>query len=137
MQLIGRSEILDLPELEIVGVKAKIDTGADSSAIHATNIKLKEIAGGTQVLQARLVNGTKMRFTSFTKRRVKSSNGVTQERYKVRLKVHVLGKKVKTDFTLTNRGRMRYPILLGKSFLRKRFIVDVSQTYISNKNTPV
>jgi len=134
MQLIGRSEIVDLPEFELMGVQAKVDTGADSSAIHATGMKVKDLADGAKVLQARLVNGQKARFTDFSIKKVKSSNGQIQERYKVKLKIEVLGKKVKTDFTLSNRGRMRYPILLGKSFLRKRFLVDVSKAYISKQN---
>jgi hypothetical protein len=69
-------------------------------------------------------------FKEFRKKRVKSSTGQTQERYFIYVKIHMGGKIVKTEFSLTERNGMRFPILIGRKLLNNRFIVDTSLKYL-------
>jgi hypothetical protein len=73
------------------------------------------------------------RFTDFRETQVKSSNGLSENRYLVTLPVHIFGTDFSTEFTLTNRTEMKYPVLLGRTFLRHGFIVDVRRTNQSLK----
>lgn len=61
---------------------------------------------------------------------VKSSNGITEERVVINQKIEIAGKSYAIDLSLTNRAEMRYPVLLGRRFLNKKFIVDVSTKYL-------
>jgi len=68
---------------------------------------------------------------------VKSSNGISQKRYAIKLRVRIGDFETLTEFTLTNRDKMSYPVLLGRKVLRKAFIVDVSRNFIqSGDGTP-
>ena len=60
---------------------------------------------------------------------VKSSNGKTEERIFVKTTVELLGKKYEAELSLTNRKDMRYPMLIGRKYLKGRFLVDVSLQY--------
>lgn len=132
--IIGRKDFVNLPEVLEDEVKVKVDTGADRSSIHATRMKLVKV-NGEECLQCYLLNGHKYRFQEFSKIKVKSSNGESESRFVVKLKMKVFGKVYDTSFTLANRKRMSYPILLGKTFLRNRFVVDVSKMNLSQKGT--
>jgi hypothetical protein len=68
-------------------------------------------------------------FSSFRKKNVKSSNGHVQERYFIRTKIVLAGRILNTEFSLTERKGMRYPILIGRKTLNNRFIVDPSLKY--------
>lgn len=77
-------------------------------------------------------NQTELEFETYTKTIVKSSTGIPERRYKIKTEIQ-LGKKVyETTFTLTDRGSMKYPVLLGRVILNKRFIVDVSKKNVLN-----
>ena len=76
-------------------------------------------------------NGKEFRTDNFKKKKVKSSFGHTEYRYVIKSKIVLFGKEFETDFTLADRLRMRYPILLGRKLLRRRFIVDVSRKDLS------
>ena len=70
----------------------------------------------------------------FKEKRVRSSNGQLQYRYLIKTSVIIFGKKYKTEFTLTDRGKMKYPILIGRKLLNKNFVVDVSKLNLSLKS---
>lgn len=129
---IGNIEKVDFPELSIFGVPAKIDTGADGSAIWASNIRLKAsqlwfnfFAPGNVNYSEQPVVTTVFRTTS-----VRNSFGQQEFRYKIRLKVQIGNQVLKRWFTLADRSRNNYPILLGRNFLKNNFIVDVSQKHL-------
>lgn len=126
--IIGRVEEVDFPELGLMGIAAKIDTGAYTSSLHCYDIR--EIKG---VLYFKLLgspqnefNVRDQKFSSFSQKNIKNSFGEIEKRYVIKTKVVVGGKKVLTDVSLTNRGTMRYPVLIGRKLLTNRFIVDVS-----------
>lgn len=129
--VLGRYEAVNFPELSYEHVKAKVDTGAKSSAIHASNIReIKK--DGKLVLRCHLL-GKRNKYWYFEDYNiitVKSSNGIKENRYVVSLKVQVFKRAYKTAFTLSNRISMNFPVLLGRKFLRKRYVVDVSEAYL-------
>ncbi len=131
--VIGRKEIVDFPELNLWEVRAKVDTGADTSSIHVRKIRLEQ-KGENTVLSCYFIPRHKTTFTTFEQTMVKSSNGAKQARYVVTLKLTLFGNEYETDFTLSDRKSMAFPVLLGKKFLRKRFIVDVALSNLSQKN---
>ncbi len=139
MITIGRKEKIDLPNLGILGLTAKIDTGAYTSALHCHHILEEEMPDGSTRLRLELLdpyhpnyNNKVLVIKNFKKKKVRSSNGKTQTRYLVNLTVKFGESNFKTNFTLTNRSKMKYPILLGRKFLRNKFIVDVSKIFLLN-----
>ena len=133
--LIGRKDIIDFPELNLYDVKVKVDTGAYSSAIHCSKIKLNE-EKGEKYLSFRVPgSSTKKTFKvkEFTRKKIKSSSGHMEERFVIKTKVRIFNKLYTTEFSLTDRSRMKFPVLLGRRLLRKKFVVDVSLSDLSYK----
>jgi len=131
-QVIGKSDRIDFPTFNLEGVQARIDTGAASSSIRASYIRESKSGDDIQ-LSFCLLGDRKHRYTTseYSVKKVKSSNGVVQERYVIKLDVIIFGRKYRTDFTLARRKEMKFPILLGRKLLRNRFIVDVSKQDLS------
>ena len=137
--VIGRRDRIDLPEMDIKGIRAKIDSGAYGCAIHCSDIGIVT-AGGKERLGFVLLDpehpqftGTVHYFEHFRDKKVKNSGGETEHRYSIVTDVVIFGQKIRTEFSLTDRSRMKYPILLGRKFLRGRFLVDVSLRDVSHK----
>jgi hypothetical protein len=129
--VIGGKERVHFPEINKFSVLARIDTGARTSSIHCEKVWVERIRN-KKVLCATLLKKTKevTRFKKYRVKTVKSSNGIEQKRYAVKLKIQVGDQLYKTEFTLSNRDKMSYPVLLGRKFLRRKFIVDVSDDYL-------
>jgi hypothetical protein len=126
MQIIGRRELVELPELNLGMVVAKVDTGAYTSSIHCVESKVED-----GILKCLFVDEneekTSLSFDHFKNRLVKSSNGISESRYSIITKIKIGSELIRIELTLSDRSEMRHPILLGRKFLRKRFLVDVSQ----------
>lgn len=130
--VIGTTEFIVLPENSEMHVPAKIDTGADGSSIWASDIEEHDgelsfvlFAPSSAFYTGHVIKTNKYRVT-----RVKNSFGVDEFRYRVWLRIVVADKRYKSSFTLANRSNSRFPILIGKRFLNKRFLVDVSRSNI-------
>lgn len=108
----------DFPEL--LPVNAKIDTGAYTGALHYDDMKVD--SDGKLVVATM---GSKLVFDKehYTKKRVKSSEGSVSERYIVRLKIDLGGIINDMSITLNNRDTMRYPVIIGRKYLKNKFIV--------------
>ena len=126
-KVIGRVEKLSFPELGFSDVHARVDTGAKTSALWASSAVEKDgqlavvfFAKGTDAY-----TGETAYFEHFQKTVVASSNGQTEERYKVRVLVSLRGKKIRSWFTLADRSTQVYPVLIGRNVLRGKFVVDV------------
>ena len=139
-KIIGRRELIDFPALGLFEIEAKIDTGAYTSAIHCTAIREAILPDGRPVIRFNLLDPTHplyhqkiFEFDQFTQRDIKSSFGDVQERYIIRTKIIIHGQEVETEFSLSDRSDLKYPVLLGRTLLRKRFIVDVSRKNLSLK----
>lgn len=130
--IIGRSELLNFVDTNAVGVPAKTDTGAYRSAVHATNI----VVGDDGILRFDLLGGHpvcgamvhRIAAEEFTKVWVANSSGHREERFEVRLKVKLGPKVFHARFTLADRSKKIYPILLGRKLLNHRFLVDSAES---------
>lgn len=126
--IIGRAETID-----IVGwaeaIPAKVDTGALSSAISASNIHEKdgELHFTLFDKHSRYYAGKEIVTKQYQTVNVENSFGHSQERYGVELRVSFCGKKFKTFFTLSDRSQKIYPVLVGRKLLKGRFLVDVTK----------
>jgi hypothetical protein len=133
-KIIGRFETVSFPELKLLDIEAKVDTGAYTSSIHCHDIhedlEKKKIYFKLLDPSHPDYNETEIAFENYTKTRVKSSTGIAQSRYKIKTYIQMGEKSYKTTFTLADRGSMRYPVLLGRIVLRNRFIVDVSKEHV-------
>ena len=134
LKIVGSTEYI-----EVAGIKnipTKIDTGADTSAIWASQIDMAPDG----VLSFTLFNeespfytGERLDTTDYTIKMVRSSHGDTQIRYRVKLPVVLNGESFSTTFTLANRSRNNFPVLIGRHTLENRFLVDVSRIVIKHK----
>jgi hypothetical protein len=131
LSVIGRSSYVSFPELELQHIPARVDTGAKTSAIWASGVV--EEQGVLQCVlfgpDSPLYTGEVLRFETYTTKSVKSSNGLSDERYVVQLLVVVNDHRVLSSFTLANRSKQKFPILIGRNILRGKFIVNVQQVH--------
>lgn len=128
-QIIGAAEIVNFPELKWEKVKARIDTGAKTSAMHCHKISLKRTKNGDLLnfwLELTPEKISRFSTSEFHETEVRSSFGDVERRFTVKALVVINGKKIRGKFTLTNRRKMTYPVLIGRNFLKGRFLVDVS-----------
>lgn len=143
LPLIGWREWLALPELGIDAIKAKIDTGARSSALHAFGFH-RELEDGVDIIcfrtHVRRREGrpaTECRAELLDMRSVKSSNGTVEHRYSVRTLASLAGQEWPIELTLTDRAEMRFPMLLGREALRNRFLIDPGRSFVDPTLRPV
>ena len=138
LAVIGRYVTISFPEFGSKNVFAKVDTGAYQSAVHATDIQ--EITeGNTRFLEFSLLDGhgktaghktPKCRVSEYEITTVKNSFGGQQSRYIIKTRIAINGRMMKTGITLTDRKDMVAPVLLGRRFLRGRYIVNVELSRI-------
>ena len=138
--LIGRNEDIDLPDLKLRGLDAKIDTGAYTSSMHCHHIETC-FEGADEILKFRLLDpehpryqSKTFKFRNFKYRKVKSSNGVIEKRFVIKTNLKIYNKVFETEFTLTDRSDMKSPVLLGRKFIKQGFIVDVNKRDFASKN---
>ncbi|NER39668.1 MAG: ATP-dependent zinc protease [Oscillatoria sp. SIO1A7] len=136
LPVIGWREWLALPDLGIPEVKAKIDTGARSSAIHAFGIKTFYIEGKRYV-RFRVNPYQKDSKTIVTakaevldEREVRDSGGHTELRLTILTTVEIQEHRWPIEITLTNRSSMSFRMLLGRQGVRDRFLVDPGKSFL-------
>lgn len=108
---------------------AKLDTGADSSSIGVTDVRVIR-AGHEELVRFKIV-GTDQSIERKLERRVRirRAGGAREERIVVDLEVCVAGARGATPFTLSDRAAMSYPVLIGRKFLAGRLIVDAARQF--------
>ena len=133
--IIGHVEYIDLPDFNINNIKAKIDTGAYSGSIHVNYIK-RITEGGCEKIQFSLLDENHPEFKNniytidtFQTKKIKSSNGHSELRYIIPIKIILKNKVIDTKLSLSDRTEMRYPILLGRKFIKNLFLIDVSKKF--------
>jgi len=135
----GLREWIALPDLGVVGLRAKIDTGASTSALHATEISEFERDGERWVrFNAHIGTLVQRRHRCeapiVTRKTIKSSNGQAQARYVIRTLLALGERAWPVEFTLTCRKTMRYRVLLGsKALVDGRLLVNPAHAYLLNK----
>lgn len=126
---IGTIETISLPDYKLDNVLAKIDTGADSSAIWASNVNEKEgeLCYTLFGPSSPLYSGEEIKTRKYSLVTVKNSFGQKEVRYKVSMRLKMADKVIKARITLANRTNNRFPILIGRRTLSGKFLVDVSK----------
>lgn len=140
LTVIGLREWVALPDLGVAGLRAKIDTGASTSSLHATEVEPFERDGEPWVrFTAHLGSIVQLRHRRceaplVTMKTIKSSNGHAQTRYVIRTPL-ALGDRVwQVEFTLACRKSMRYRLLLGsKALIHGQLVVNPGLKYVQDK----
>ncbi len=128
---LGRLEKLDLPDLMLWDIDAKVDTGAYSSSLHVHDVTEKEVDGKRMVsFQLDHPSHPSYNNLAFTLpmvdyKSIRSSSGEEQMRYIIQTKVILFGKEWETEISLADRSSMDYPVLIGRKLLAQGFVVDV------------
>jgi hypothetical protein len=137
----GWREWVGLPELGVPWIKAKLDTGARSSSLHAYDIVL--IPGGTgradrvrfwvRPWQESDEDAVVHECDVHDIRTVRSSSGHVQKRYVVLLEVTLMGRTITAEVTLSNRDEMGFRMLVGRQALRQGFVVDSARSFAGGR----
>lgn len=128
-KIIGSFELVSFPEFNISAVTAKIDTGAYTGAMHCTRIHEKDTEKGKLLHFSPFDHPeTVMTVTEFVVKHVRSSNGENQPRYFITTKIITHGQTYPIIISLADRSEMKWPVLIGRRFLRQNnFLVDVKK----------
>ena len=136
LKTIGWRELVHLPDLGLRGIPAKIDTGARTSSLHATILEEFERDGQTHVRFA--VDFPQQQVRQVCEavhvdwRGVTSSNGKTQLRRIIKTPLKIGPARFRAEISLADRSDMRFPMLIGRSSLRRRFVVDSGHSWLQS-----
>lgn len=141
MQILGRSDRVDLPKLGLFDIHAKVDTGAYTCSLHCSTV---EVVNGRLFFvlldeEHPEFTGMKFSFKKFDRREIKNSFGEAEMRYVIKTTIRIHGRLIRAEFSLSNRGSLKFPILLGRKILRNRFLIDVTKkdlSYLAKQGMP-
>lgn len=138
-QVIGWREWIELPGLGIEAIKAKVDTGARSSSLHAYDIQRFRRRGELRVrfkvhpIQRDFRITVQAEAPLIDLRRVKTSSGAVSLRPVILTEVSLLGERWDIEVTLTRRDAMGFRMLLGRQAIRARFAVDPGRSFLAGR----
>lgn len=136
---LGWREYIDIPELGVTGIKAKVDTGARTSCIHAFSVTTFEKDQNTWVRFGIHPNQDDTETEIWCEapvsdqRQVTDSGGHKEMRYVINATLKVGEHEFETELTLTNRDTMRFRMLLGRTAMNNRFFVNPAASYCQLK----
>ncbi|MGD9051546.1 MAG: ATP-dependent zinc protease [Desulfobacterales bacterium] len=137
--IIGWKEWIELPGLHIPAVKAKIDTGARTSALHTFSLEEFQADGqqmvrfGIHPLQRRKDIACFCEAPVLAQRRVKNSGGHYEKRYVIQTTAKLGAVSWSIDITLTNRDPMLFRMLLGRKAVENRFLIHPGRSYLTGR----
>lgn len=140
LPLIGWREWISLPGLGIKNLKAKIDTGARTSALHAFSLKpfkegnINKISFEIHPWQHDNIKTVTCVAEVVDLRWVSDSGGHREERYVIRTPIRLNEEEWLIDVTLTERDTMLFRMLLGRSAIRRRFLINPARSFLTTKN---
>lgn len=137
-EIIGWSEYVDFPDWGIRNLRAKVDTGARSSALHVENLRESEdgivrfdvVLSRKNVQRRRHIKAKVLKWA-----RVRSSTGIYRTRCFVKTRIRIGPVEKEIELSLVSRERMIYRMLLGRKALERDFLVDVSRKKVLGRNT--
>lgn len=134
--VIGWSEYIDIPDWDIRGLKAKVDTGARTSALHVED--LEKLPGNRVRFKVILHRHHQDRHVPVTARvskwaKVRSSTGVYSRRPFVKARIRMGSVEKEIEISLVSREKMLFRMLLGRKALERDFLVDVSKRAVLSK----
>jgi len=133
--VVGWREWVGLPGIGVSWMKAKIDTGARTSSLHAFALEEFERDGRAWVRfevhpwQRSADDAVEVAAPVHDRRHVRSSSGHSEERVVVRLDLRLLDRVVPAEVTLTRRDEMGFRMLVGREVLRQGYVVDAASSY--------
>ncbi len=130
--VVGWRELIDLPHLGLKGVPAKIDSGARTSSLHGHVIEEFSRDGEQFVRFAVDWDGEEhiCEAVHVDVRGITSSNGETQQRYVIKTPMKIGNVEFRAEISLADRSDMKFPMLIGRSSLRRRFLVDSGHSWL-------
>ncbi len=138
-RVIGWREVVILPQLGIDKIKAKIDTGARSSALHAFNI-VEFQRNGKDFIRFQVHPVQRDRITTVTSeaelleyRKVRNSGGGVQLRPVIMTEIKLGQSSWAIELTLTNRDVMGFRMLLGRQAVRNKFLIDPGRSFLQSR----
>ena len=135
MHVLGRYDRVDLPELGLSNIHAKIDTGAYTCSLHCHRAEV--VDGKLEFIlldqEHPEFTGMKFVFEKFERRDIRNSFGEVEKRFVILTSITIFEEVITTEFSLSNRGSLKFPILIGRKILRNRFLIDVTRKNISFK----
>ncbi|WP_067199767.1 ATP-dependent zinc protease family protein [Microbacterium sp. XT11] len=137
--LIGWREWVSLPDLGVDWIKAKIDTGARTSSLHAFGIREFRRDGEDWVRfwvkpwQDSQEDAVEVECPVHDRRAVRSSSGHAQERFVVELLIRLHDREVLAEVTLSNRDEMGFRMLIGREALRQGYVVDPARSFVGGR----
>ncbi|MBI1221072.1 MAG: peptidase [Bacteroidetes bacterium] len=137
MKKIGWKEKVSFPEFDLMDLPAKIDTGARTSVVHCKSIEIIKRYRKPYVKFVLLdpetpgYSGKEFILPFHKERKVRNSFGQEENRIVVQTVAELFNKKYPIEISLRDRSDMEFPMLLGRSFIRKNFVVDVSRSNLS------
>lgn len=140
-QVIGSEEWIGMPEFGIPAIKARVDSGAKTSSLHAYNIEVKPEGDKNfahfdiHPLQGSKAVTIKCKAELVGERNVKSSSGHSEKRYVIRTPIKLGNEVWDAEITLTNRDNMGYRMLLGREAMRGKLLVDPDQHFVRGDYT--
>lgn len=142
LKTIGWIETIELVTLDLQVLRAKVDTGAKTSVLHCTAIEDFNEKGTHYVRFVPFghqhgATGNQKSYVMPCKKRTKIKNSFGQEEYRfvVSILVRLFGKEYHMDVSLRDRSKMEFAMLIGRNFIRGKFLVDVSRADLSIKST--
>ena len=139
LPVIGWREWLALPDLGIPSIKAKVDTGARTSSIHAFDVWTYDGADGPRVrfrVHPRQRDSKKtvvIDVGALERRVVRTSAGDAHPRIVIVAEASLMGKRFPIELTLARRDTMGFRLLLGRQALRGRFVVDPGRSFVAGR----
>ncbi len=129
MQILGRSDRVDLPKLGLYNIHAKVDTGAYTCSLHCSRAEVVNGRLEFVLLDEEHPEFTGMKFTfkRFKRREIKNSFGEAEMRYVIKTTIKIFNRIIRAEFSLSDRGNLKFPVLLGRRILRNRFLIDVTK----------
>ena len=133
-EVVGWREMVALPELGRDQIPAKIDTGARTSSLHAEVLEEIGREDGRYVRFAVDWDGVRRECEAIhvDVRGITSSNGDTQMRYAIKTPLRIGDTEFKAEISLADRSDMKFPMLIGRSALRRRFLVDSGNSWLNS-----
>ncbi len=136
---LGWREWVRLPDLNLPAIKAKIDTGARTSSLHAHDIK-RHKKNGKEFVEFKVFpiqNRSRPEIVCdapvLDQRIVRSSNGEEEERIFISTHIDIGGLKWPIELTLSDRSDMKFRLLLGRTTLRSKTLIDVESSYMQGR----
>ena len=130
--VVGWRELVDLPELGLTGRPAKIDTGARTSSLHAPVLEDFVRKGERFVRFAVDWGGERHRCEAIhvDVRGITSSNGEQQTRFVIKTPLKIGNLTFRAEISLADRSQMQFPMLIGRTALRRRMVVDSGHSWL-------